>query len=289
MYTFDLPKNSKNMFFHIKNGSYKYLHNHKNYWEFMVVVSGEYRHKINGREVSVKENTLCAIRPNDVHSLIAKDEKKCCHVNIGLREDYLQQIFALSRRGLYEKLLNADLPQYKLAPYETDTIMKGINQLLLETKAIDEDKILLLFLSIFHILLAADMDKKKTHEHYGEITSRLIALISDPDNLALDLDVLIKKIGYSYPHANRVFLQETKQSLSKYFRSKKMTYAQRLLTNTNYTLDTIAQKLGYSSPYAFSYAFKNIVGCSPSQYAKTHSSSLMAVSDFISNATPPDL
>lgn len=254
----------------------------------MIVVSGEYLHRINGKELTLHENTLCIIRPHDMHSIIAKDEKCCRHINIGLRESYWQQISALSQKGLYEKLLNADLPMLTLSPYETNAIVKNINQLLLETKAIDEDKILLLFLSIFHILLSEELDKPTKQENYGAITTQLIALISVPENLSLELKDLIDKIGYSYPHVNRVFLQETKQSLSKYFRSKKMAHAQKLLANTNYTLDTISQMLGYSSPYAFSYAFKNIVGCSPSHYAKTHSGTLLAV-DSIENDTPSDL
>lgn len=265
------------------------MHTHKDYWEFMIVVSGEYLHRLNGKEIALSENTLCIIRPNDVHSIIAKDEKRCKHINIGLREEYLRQIFSLSQKGLFEKFLHADAPQLRLSHYDTDSLMRSINQMLLETKSIDEDRILLLFLSVFHILLSSELDKTKNTQSYGEITSRLIDLIADPENLALDLKVLIKKIGYSYPHANRVFLQETKQSLSRYFRQKKMAYAQKLLANTNYTLDTISQMLGYSSPYAFSYAFKHIVGCSPSHFNKTHSSTLTAITDSVNEDTPPDL
>lgn len=286
MYTFDLPKKSRQIFFHVKCGSYKYVHNHKNYWEFMVIVSGEYVHRLNGKEIPLTENTLCVIRPNDVHSIIAKDEKQCKHINIGIRAEYLQQILSLSQRNLYEKLLHADSPQFCLSRYDTDSLVQQVNQLLLETNNIDEDRILLLFLSIFHVLLNLELEPPKL-QRYGELTSRLISLISNPDNLALDLQTLIEQTGYSYSHANHVFLQETKQSLSRYFRQKKMSYAQKLLANTNYSLDTISQILGYSSPYAFSYSFKTVVGCSPSQFADRNSTTFATIINTDNNSTPP--
>ncbi|MGN1052953.1 MAG: helix-turn-helix domain-containing protein [Candidatus Scatosoma sp.] len=82
-----------------------------------------------------------------------------------------------------------------------------------------------------------------------------------------------KKTGYSYPHANRVFIQETGMSLFHYFKEQKINYAKKLLANTDYTLEIIAEKTGYSSSYAFSASFKKLVGVSPADYAKNNKSS----------------
>lgn len=95
-------------------------------------------------------------------------------------------------------------------------------------------------------------------------------MITFPENLSLTLNELIQKTGYSYPHANRVFIQETGTSLFHYFRNQKINYAQKLLSSTDYTLEIIAEKTGYSSSYALSATFKKLVGVSPAAYVKNH-------------------
>lgn len=46
----------------------------------------------------------------------------------------------------------------------------------------------------------------------------------------------------------------------------KLDYACRLIEDDELTISEISQKVGYSSPSKFSQAFKDYVGCTPSDY-----------------------
>lgn len=288
MYAFGFSKKYNRIGFHIKYGSYRYLHTHSDFWEFMIILSGNYTHHINGEMAKLEPRTLCVIRPADCHSIIAEKEKDCSHINISIKEDYLKQILNISSCDLYDLLLSAHNPSFKLSPIESDEIAKEATLNLGRTKKRSEDSTLIMFLSILKILLRNQLDDDTQRNSYGKLVSKIIELISNQDNLSLSLKELINVTGYSYHHANKVFFEETKQSLFEYFLIEKMLYAKTLLTHTDYTLDTISQKIGYSTPYAFSAAFKKVTGISPSLYAKTHQKDYVIINSD-SNYTPPDL
>ena len=47
-----------------------------------------------------------------------------------------------------------------------------------------------------------------------------------------------------------------------------MTIAQQLIRSTDYSLDRIAEMVGYSDPKHFSKSFKKTLGVSPAEYKK---------------------
>lgn len=289
MYTLGLPRKTRKCSFHIKFGSYKYMHDHKDFWEFMLITSGNYVHRINGESIKLEPKTLCVIRPFDTHSIIAEKEKSSSHVNVCVSETFLKEILALSSGNMYDELYNCKKPiSFALSPLEADELVKESNSILLKDKHNSGDAILAMILSIFKIMLLNGSKEDEVKPSYGKIVLQLINLISNPDNLQKSLKEIIAMTKYSYNHANRVFLNETKQSLFSYLHVQKMLYARRLLTTTDYTLDTIAQKLGYSTAYAFSSSFKKLVGVSPSIYAKTHQSDYVVVSGD-NESTPDDI
>ena len=288
MYVFGISKKYNRIGFHIKYGSYKYMHTHSDFWEFMLTVSGNYTHNINGETVKLKPRTLCIIRPSDCHSIIAEKEKGCSHINISIKEDYLRQIMSIFSLNLYEKLLSSHNPAILLSPTEADEIIREANYILSKTKKRNEDSVLTLVFPILKILINDATGEDKKASNYGKLVSDIISLISDKDNLSLTLKELIAATGYSCHHANRRFLEETGQSLFEYFHIEKMLYAKTMLTNTDYTLDTIAQKLGYSTAYAFSASFKKLTGIPPSVYAQTHQKDYILLNDD-GEPVPPDL
>lgn len=82
------------------------------------------------------------------------------------------------------------------------------------------------------------------------------------------LNELAEQMGYSYSYLSTVFKQTTSQSLSFYYRKKKLEIAAILIKENRMTVSEIAELLGYSSVYAFSKAFTNGFGCSPLAYRK---------------------
>ena len=74
--------------------------------------------------------------------------------------------------------------------------------------------------------------------------------------------------GYSYGYLSALFRQTTSNTLSGYFREKKLDTARMLLLEHNLGVTEISDMLNYASVYAFSKAFRNFYGVSPTAYAK---------------------
>ena len=79
---------------------------------------------------------------------------------------------------------------------------------------------------------------------------------------------------YSYGYLSALFKRTTGNSLSDYYRERKLEAARILITENRIKATEISEMLGYSSVYAFSKAFTKRFGLSPRDYRKNH---LMAV------------
>ena len=83
------------------------------------------------------------------------------------------------------------------------------------------------------------------------------------------LQELEEVFHFKYRHLEKCFLSITQTTISDYCKSARMQYAAReLLRDASVT--ELSEKLGFSSIYAFSRAFSNFFGQSPSEYRRTN-------------------
>lgn len=94
--------------------------------------------------------------------------------------------------------------------------------------------------------------------------------IKSGDEDALSLENLSKKLGYSEFYASRKFNEVSGMQLKDYIRSRKLSFATKDLRDTNLEIFEIAGKYGFSSNAAFSHAFKDLYGISPTEYRSTN-------------------
>lgn len=81
----------------------------------------------------------------------------------------------------------------------------------------------------------------------------------------IDPEMLAKTIGCSQWYLQRIFVSVTDISLSEYIRRRRLTCAAFDLQSTEAGILDIALKYGYQSPDAFTRAFKNMHGVTPSR------------------------
>ena len=84
------------------------------------------------------------------------------------------------------------------------------------------------------------------------------------------LEEVSDSVGYSHGYASVVFKKTTGDTLYHYYLHKRMETACMLLKEGRFSSTEIAERLGYSSLYAFSNAFKHSVGISPKEYRAQH-------------------
>ena len=106
-------------------------------------------------------------------------------------------------------------------------------------------------------------------------TSKLVYSIEEQVKDYLDanqgltstLDDIVKQFNYSKCHLEHRFKDRYGISLIAYRNNKRMQSAKTLLAT--YSVSDVSNKLGFSSIYVFSRAFKNHFGISPSDYQKS--------------------
>ena len=81
----------------------------------------------------------------------------------------------------------------------------------------------------------------------------------------ITLSILSNKFSLSESYIARLFKNSISLKPSDYVNKIRISVSKTLLTETDYTITEIAEKVGFSDVYYFSKVFKNIVGVSPSK------------------------
>ena len=93
-------------------------------------------------------------------------------------------------------------------------------------------------------------------------------VLADPAG-AHDIDLVAEKIGTSARTLSRLFSAETELSFKSWCQRARIAAAvERLSTDTNVSIKQIAGALGYASISAFSHAFRQVTGRTPSEFAE---------------------
>ena len=270
MTVYTKPAYADKLFFHISYQDYPIVHTHV-YWEFMLVLKGTIIHEINGETEELPQNTLCLIRPNDVHALYNAKKQISQHLNLGVDAAFFENYVRLISPTLYQELITAKMPKTILLSHaKVHRIFNDANKVLAADKQEYEPQMKLLFLDIVRELYSAQIMTAPTKQGYSPVVTKLIMLMNNPENMKRDLAELTQEVNYSYSHANRVFSHEVGRTPSLFFRDKKFEYAKKLIGDTDISLGEIARIVGYENYPHFSTAFKKHTGVSPTEYGRKH-------------------
>jgi AraC-like DNA-binding protein len=87
---------------------------------------------------------------------------------------------------------------------------------------------------------------------------------------ALDLEALAAVAGMSKFHFQRLFTATYGISPAAYVSQRRIERAQDLLRATNLTVTEVCHAVGFSSLGSFSSRFRELVGCSPSEFQRRY-------------------
>lgn len=102
---------------------------------------------------------------------------------------------------------------------------------------------------------------------YHSVIQKALAFINqhftDPD---ISLNTVADEVALSPAHFSTIFSQAMDVTFIDYLTNARLTYAKKLLKETDDRLGTIAFAIGYNDPNYFSYLFKKKVSISPKDY-----------------------
>ncbi len=125
-----------------------------------------------------------------------------------------------------------------------------------------------------HLLQLIDMliadnfpDCSTTNAKSNSFLQQVKDYIDAGQGMSMTLDNIARQFNYSKYYIEREFKKHYGISLIAYRNEKRMLLAKNLLPNE--TVSAVSEKLGFTSIYVFSRAFKNYFGVSPSAYTST--------------------
>jgi AraC-like DNA-binding protein len=101
-----------------------------------------------------------------------------------------------------------------------------------------------------------------------EIAAKAHALITDNLSTYDSIPDLARKAGTNAFKLKKIFKENYGETIFQFSRRKRIERAKEFLIETNYTLQTIGEMLGYSEGNNFQTSFKQVVGCTPGQFRK---------------------
>lgn len=87
-------------------------------------------------------------------------------------------------------------------------------------------------------------------------------------DVSISLNKVAKEVNISPNYLSAIFSQEVGQTLIEYLTSKRIDEAKLMLRQTDDRLREIAFAIGYKDPHYFSFVFKKVSGCTPSEYRR---------------------
>ena len=86
----------------------------------------------------------------------------------------------------------------------------------------------------------------------------------------ISLDGLSKVAGYSTCHFSRIFKKYSGTTFINYLNNRRVSAAELMLLEDNISVTEAASAVGFSSLTTFNRVFKEINGCTPSEFKKLY-------------------
>lgn len=261
-------------------GHNTFIHCH-DFVEIVYFKEGIGTHYVDGKKYNVSRGCVCIMEPNVKHYYSANEEycEKLIVKNLIFYPEFLNLSskdflfeFASTKTGMRASQNKA----MRFVHVSHDPNM-GIERLLdlieneLYMKKDNYYFIVGCLIEAILLFLISDRDKwiagKKHNKNYSIIETSISYLNENIQNTPT-IREMAKKVGFSQEYYSKLFRDFTGKSYVQFVHEMKCNEACRLLEETAFTNETIAQLVGYSSQKQFYQQFKKILNITPSEYKK---------------------
>ena len=244
------------------------VHSHVDFFELTAVTSGKGIISTNNVPVPVGEGDIYVSFPFDGHMLDSDSEEV---MNYNFLAFFIKSNELL--QDMEKLVLSNKSPSERIIRNETLSALltSAISEMKKERKY-QKEYLESLFTQIVIQVI------RSFNKHYAvpsapnkreELCYQVMDYINSNIYSIRSLSELSKHFSYDYTYISKIFTQTTSQSISEYYRFQRLEVAKELIRRGEFKLTEIAEKLNYSSIYAFSKAFKSQYSVSPREYRKS--------------------
>lgn len=254
---------------YINTDDYPVFHSHEDYWEFTILESGTLENNLYDYSDIIRPGTLFFASPKDVHCLTKVSNKDLIkEINITIKSEVMDSLLKFFPKNiiesLYTKKKSFPLPGELLKDIEQS--IYRYNLLTMEQYEAGNTILLSIVLRLLGFIINKHAENANSESVF---LKNLFSLISTPDFLTYSVADLCKKLNYSRVQLNRIFKKELNTTPHNYLIDQKFIYAKNLLLQSDLTITSIAQKIGYANLAQFNITFKKKFSVTPGQYRKS--------------------
>lgn len=224
----------------------------KKHYSFEYVISGKGYIFIRGAWHTLEKGCVFIVGKNDERNFYADAKDPMHKIWCGFASDYIDSM--LINYGILSGVYKADTLKYFEDIYET---VKG--------DLPEKVKMLSVADNIHKIILEIAASEETTPTLCSKIENELISSIYR----SVDLQELADKLFISRAHLIRLFKQHKGVTPYQFLLNEKMKIAKALLSTTEMSVKSIADKLCFADEHYFSHLFKQKTGLSPLKYKAT--------------------
>lgn len=246
-----------------------YYHSH-DFYEMLYVYNGKCVQYFYGDETPLKMNSgeACLIAPEVIHAI-----KPSCKDDLIVKIVIPRNIFETISRQLYSNNISLyDLVSESSGPvfFDVEPVTRQTTEFIL-TQLLDE------------MYFGKNRQDSVLHSYLTVFISRFLTKSYIPDNKQLlqqaikyiqgsfetaSIEEFASLLGYSTGHLQRLLREKTDGSFTDIVQRVKVERAAQLLSETDLSIEYIAEKLGYQNPSGLYKIFESLFGMTPGNYRK---------------------
>lgn len=241
------------------------VHGQGKYIELTVVTDGRGRVYFDGEEREVSRGDIQISLPGEMHAIYSDGDEPLCYDfisfwNDGEREGKMSDDVAYCRAKGQRIIKDSRIS--RLLTYVIDEI----------DGELDDEELIFHLLGLIYGYLSrslregAESEERRVSEA-EQICYRAMSYIDRNVGSICSLSEVATALRYNYSYLSLLFKKTTGRTLMEYYTERRLAAADALLRSGR-NVTEVAARLGYSSLYTFSRAYRNSFGYPPSRAIK---------------------
>lgn len=236
------------------------LHDHT-FIEFFYVLDGQSLHILNGEKQEIRCGDAYLLTPGDEHRFQSLGSR-FLHRDVLFKPDYFRSVCTIYAPDFYDKLISGAFKKHLTFTVEQLNRLETTVQPLILDSGENAD---LLAADVCTYILNTLIEQNLPIQSvaYPAWITRLLSLLSAPENFRKDQQLLTSAFSYSQEYVCRTFKKVVGKTVTDYFNEQKMKYAYSLLQTSTYSIEQICERINFNNVSYFYRLFKKHFGITP--------------------------
>lgn len=246
------------------------LHAHLNWYELTVVTGGKGSVITNGVSVDVSKGDVYLSFPSEFHEIRSSSDdplKFCFFAFWSEREELRRELEEISQRCMLAdcRVFRDDRVSFLVGNVISELTSEQIYAEE-QVRAMMEQ---IIYYTVRGFVSLADAKKEKSISRPEEFCYRIMNYIDTHIYTTSALSDISEALHYNYSYISDLFKRTTGETLSAYYRRRRLDTARLLLNEGKLSVTQISELLNFSSIYTFSRSYKDYFGIPPNETRKS--------------------